>query len=129
MPTDDATCAARPSPLRALRAALCFSAAALLVGAVLGGGATPAAVGLVPAPWDKLVHLATYATLGLLLAAGFSGRRPLLASGLAFAIGVIDEAMQAFYPGRHADLGDLGADLAGALVAALIVRHFRGRGG
>jgi hypothetical protein len=126
MPTET-TCAPRSTPLRALRAALFFSAAAVLVGVVLGGGATPVAVGLVPAPWDKLAHLATYATLGLLLAAGFSGRRPLLASGLAFAVGVIDEAMQAFHPGRHADLADLGADLAGALLAAALLWVLWGR--
>ena len=118
-----------PSRLLALRAALCFSAAAVLVLGLLGGGATPLAVGLVPAPWDKLAHLATYATLGLLLAAGFSGRRPLLAGSLAFAIGVVDEAMQAFHPGRHADLADLAADAAGILLAVAVLRLLWGRRG
>lgn len=121
--------ASRPTPLRALRMALCFSAAGVLVAGLLGGGATPMAVGLLHAPWDKLAHLVTYAALGLLLAAGFSRRRPLLAAGLACAIGVIDELTQGFHPGRHADLGDLGADLAGALLAAVVVRYFWKRGG
>lgn len=115
--------------LRALRAALCFGAAGVLVAGLLGVGATSVAVGLIQSPWDKLVHIGTYATLGLLLAAGFSGRRPLLAAALAFAVGVIDEAMQAFHPGRHADLADLGADLAGALLAATLLWYLWGRRG
>lgn len=128
MPTE-AMRAPRPTPLLALRSALCFSAAGLLVAGLLGVGATPVAVGLVQAPWDKLAHLVTYALLGLLLAAGFSGRRPLLATGLAFAVGVIDEVQQAFQPGRHADLADLGADFCGALLAAMILWYLWGRRG
>lgn len=124
MPTERAL---RQAWLPALRAAFCFSAAGLLVAGVLVGGATPAAVGLIAAPWDKLVHLLTYATLGLLLAGGFNGRRPLLSAGLAFAIGVTDEAMQSFYPGRHADLADLGADLGGALLATALLWRLWGR--
>ena len=126
MPTDTMRL---PPTLLALRTALCVGAAGLLVGGLLGFGATPMAVGLVPAPWDKLAHLAIFALLGLLLGAGFSGRRPLLAAFLAFAVGVIDEAMQAFHPGRHADLADLGADLCGALLAAAILWLVRGRYG
>lgn len=116
-----------PSRLLALRTALCFSAAGVLVLGLLGVGATPVAVGLVKAPWDMLAHLGTYAALGLLLGAGFSGRRPLLAASLAFAVGVVDEVMQAFHPGRHADITDLAADLAGALLAAAILRYLWGR--
>ena len=116
-----------PTTLPALRAALFFSAAGVLVASLLVGGSTPIAVGLVDAPWDKLAHLATSAVLALLLAAGFNGRRPLLAAGLAFAVGVIDEAMQAFHPGRHADLTDLSADLAGALLAAALLWVLWGR--
>ncbi|MFH1869395.1 MAG: VanZ family protein [Pseudomonadota bacterium] len=126
MPTE-AQRALRQAWQPALRAASCFSAAGLLVAGVLVGGATPAAVGLIDAPWDKLVHVLTYATLCLLLAGGFNGRRPLLAASLAFAIGVTDEAMQSFYPGRHADLADLGADLAGALLATALLRLLWGR--
>lgn len=128
-PDPKAISALRPTPLRVLRMALCFSAASALVAGLLGGGATPVAVGLLHAPWDKLAHLVTYAALALLLAAGFSGRRPLLSAGLACAIGVMDELTQGLHPGRHADLGDLGADLAGALAAAVIVRYFWKRGG
>ena len=128
MPTETMR-TSRPTPLLALRSALCFSAAGLLVAALLGVGATPVAVGLVQAPWDKLAHIWAYAVLSLLLAAGFSGRRPLLATALAFAVGVIDETMQAFHPGRHADLADLGADLAGALLAATLLWYLWGRRG
>jgi VanZ family protein len=71
----------------------------------------------------------TYGLLGLLLGMGFSGRRPLLASCLAFVVGVVDEVMQLFHPGRHADLLDLGADLCGALLAAAILWFLWGRRG
>lgn len=118
-----------PSPLVALRAALCFGAAGVLVAGLLGVGATPAAVGLVRPPWDLLAHLGTYALLGLLLGWGFSGRRPLLASSLAFAVGVIDEAMQIFHPGRHADFADLAADCVGILLAMAVLRLLWGRRG
>ena len=128
MPTE-AMRVSQPTPLQALRSALCFSAAGLLVAGLLGVGATPVAVGLVQAPWDKLAHIGAYAVLTLMLAAGFSGRRPLLATSLAFAVGVIDEAMQAFHPGRHAGFADLGADLAGALLAATLFWYLWGRRG
>jgi VanZ family protein len=116
-----------PSPLIALRAALCFGAAGVLVGGLLGLGATSVAVGLVKPPWDLLAHLGTYALLGLLLGLGFSGRRPLLASCLALAIGVIDETTQLFHPGRHADLADLAADAAGILLAVAVLHFLWGR--
>jgi VanZ family protein len=116
-----------PPTLLALRTGLCFGAAGVLVGSLLGIGATPAAVGLFKPPWDLLAHLGTYTVLGLLLGAGFSGRRPLLAASLSFAVGVIDETMQMFHPGRHADFADLGADLCGALLAATIIWLVRKR--
>lgn len=111
-----------PPILLALRAVLCFGAAGALVAGLLGAGATPAAVGLFKPPWDLLAHLGTFVLLGLLLGAGFSGRRPLLAVSLTFAVGVIDETMQIFHSGRHAGFADLGADLCGALLAAVIIR-------
>ena len=126
MPTD----ATRVSPtLMAVRAALCFSAAVALVAGLLGFGATPLAVGLFKPPWDLLAHLGTFVVLGLLLGAGFSGRRPLLASCLTVAVGAVDETMQLFHPGRHADLADLGADMAGALLATAILWLLWGRRG
>jgi VanZ family protein len=118
-----------PATLMALRAALCFGAAGVLVAGLLGVGATPVAVGLVRPPWDLLAHLGTYALLGLLLGWGFSGRRPLLASCLAFAVGVIDEAMQIFHPGRHADFADLAADCVGILLAMAVLRLLWGHRG
>ena len=76
------------------------------------------AVGL-PPPWDKFVHGLTYAVLGGLAAlATGSLRRGFLIAAL---YGAIDEAHQAFSPGRSPDFADWLVDMAGALVGALIV--------
>ncbi|MBK1678940.1 VanZ family protein [Rhodocyclus tenuis] len=111
--------------LRALFAGLCFAAAGVLVIGLLGIGATPVAVGLVNEPWDKLAHLGTFAVLGGLLAAGFGGGRPWLATALALSVGIADEGLQLFHPGRQAGWDDLAADLTGAALAALALWFFR----
>lgn len=78
-------------------------------------GAQPVAVNLVPAPWDKLAHFATFGVLGGLLWLGAGGAHPLLMVILASAIGGLDEWHQAFLPGRSADLTDLLADCGGVI--------------
>jgi VanZ family protein len=76
------------------------------------------AVGL-PPPWDKIVHGLTYAVLGGLAALAMgSVRRGFL---LAALYGAIDEAHQAFSPGRSPDYADWLVDMIGALVGAMIV--------
>ena len=93
--------------------------------ALLIGGAQPVAVGLVPAPWDKLAHGTVFALLALSLglASGGGGWRVLL---LAFAgallVGVLDEWHQIFLPGRSAGLDDLLADAVGAAIGAMVAR-------
>ena len=57
---------------RAARWMAFLLAAAIPLG-LLVGGAQPFAVGLVPAPWDKLAHMAVYAVLAC--AIGFASRR------------------------------------------------------
>lgn len=103
----------------------------LTVGLLLGifmGGAQPMAVGLVPAPWDKLVHAAVFAVLAgaIGFASGLYGWRMLLLSFWgAVLVGALDEWHQMYLPGRSAGLDDLASDAAGAALgaAALLQRE------
>ncbi len=88
------------------------------------GGAQPFAVGLVPAPWDKLAHMTVYAVLSC--AIGFaSGRRGVSAMAFGFVgallVGVLDEASQMRLPGRSADIDDLVADAVGAALGTTVL--------
>ena len=98
---------------------LAMSAAVLYV-----GGAQPVAVGLFPAPWDKLAHLLTFAVVGMAagLAGGMRGWR-MVACCLAGAllVGGMDELHQMFLPGRSASWADLAADAAGGLLGAALL--------
>lgn len=108
-------------------------AVVFLLSGVFVGGAQPVAVGLIPAPWDKLAHTALFAqiTLALLLAGGarpvWTGGRALVAlrcgrgllwgaAALALTVGAGDEVHQASLPGRNAGWDDLAADLLGVLL-------------
>jgi VanZ family protein len=100
-----------------------MSAAVLYV-----AGAQPVAVGLFPAPWDKLAHLLTFAVVGMAagLAGGMRGwRMALCCVAGALLVGGMDELHQMFLPGRSASWADLAADAAGGLLgaAALAVLH------
>jgi uncharacterized protein YfiM (DUF2279 family) len=93
-----------------------MSAAVLYV-----GGAQPVAVGLFPAPWDKLAHLLAFAVVGMAagLAGGMRGwRMALCCVAGALMVGGMDELHQAFLPGRSASWADLAADAAGGLLGA-----------
>lgn len=96
-----------------------MSAAVLYV-----GGAQPVAVGLFPAPWDKLAHLLSFAVVGMAagLAGGMRGWR-MVACCLAGAllVGGMDELHQLFLPGRSASWADLAADAAGGLLGAALL--------
>ena len=82
---------------------------------------------LPPELWgfDKLLHAAEYAVLGMLLAAALGGEG--LAPGrvlpwavlLASAYGASDEIHQAFVPHRDSDVRDWLADTGGAALGAL----------
>jgi VanZ family protein len=96
--------------------AVVMSAAVLYV-----GGAQPVAVGLFPAPWDKLAHLLTFAVIGMAagLAGGMRGwRMALCCLAGALLVGGMDEIHQIFLPGRSASWADLAADAAGGLLGA-----------
>jgi uncharacterized protein YfiM (DUF2279 family) len=96
-----------------------MSAAVLYV-----GGAQPVAVGLFPAPWDKLAHLLTFAVVGMAagLAGGMRGwRMALCCVAGALLVGGMDELHQMFLPGRSASWADLAADAAGGLLGAAVL--------
>jgi VanZ family protein len=88
------------------------------------GGAQPEAVGLVPAPWDKLAHLVSF---GLLTALVELALRPpaWLLVALPLAVSAADEVHQAFLPGRFASLEDWLAGALGVGIACLLLRHTR----
>lgn len=116
---------------------LAVAAVVFLLSGLFIGGAQPVAVGLIPSPWDKLVHTAVFMalTLALMLAAGAplqwrgglrlpAGRGVLWGSTLlALLAGAADELHQAwFLPGRQAGWDDWLADGLGvALVAAWVL--------
>jgi VanZ family protein len=85
----------------------------LMLAALFVGGAQPIAVGLIPAPWDKLAHAAFFFVFALLLAR-FVSLPVALVIGLAMLVGAADEIHQAFLPGRVAGWDDWLADVVGA---------------
>lgn len=86
------------------------------------GGAQPIAVGLIPAPWDKLAHAAAFGTLTVLVAVSL---RPPLAwlVTLPLLVTAADEWHQSFLAGRAAGIGDWLAGAVGVLVAAWLLRR------
>ncbi len=83
---------------------------------------------------DKVVHAVVYAILGALCLRALRGTtslRPAPAVALAVVLttiyGVSDELHQLLTPGRSADVHDVMADAAGALLGALgaVVARFR----
>jgi len=88
--------------------------AATLVVALFWGGSQPFAVGLFPAPYDKLAHSLYFATLSLLLWFGTGGRWPVLLFLVVAAIGGLDELHQATLPGRQAGFYDFLTDTVAA---------------
>jgi len=83
----------------------------MLVGLFVGG-ALPIAVGLIPAPWDKMAHAAFFFVFSLLLARWVSLPVALVIM-LALLVGAADEIHQLFLPGRQAGWDDWLADAVG----------------
>jgi VanZ family protein len=81
----------------------------------------------------KLAHFLEYAILGLLAARAFSGspkqtvrsRWFVISVGLIVAYALLDEYHQSFVPSRTASIFDSFIDMAGGIVALLVVRHTR----
>ena len=81
---------------------------------------------------DKAAHLAEYLVLGLLLVRALRANlrlsRPLFAAmiaiGIVVTVGVADEFLQSFIPGRQSDIFDLLADVMGGAIAQFVYVTF-----
>jgi len=109
-----------PSSKMRLVAALCL---ALLIGNLFYHGQQPYAVNLIRPPIDKLVHLVLFASIATLLWIAAGARRVLIVLGLAVFLGMLDESIQWFSPGRSAEWLDLLADAIGACLGVLFCRQ------
>lgn len=115
-----------PAWLRLAAATLALVLAANL----LYHGAQSYAVGLIPRPWDKLVHLAFFGGMAglawIVLGARGAGAH-LGAIAVAVGIGVLDEVAQMRLPGRSVDVADFAADFVGAALGVLLLWAVRAR--
>lgn len=84
-------------------------------------GAKPFAVGLIPSPWDKLAHLASFGLLAGLLWLGGLRKQSAWVVVVVTLIGAADELHQHFLPGREGDPFDVLADVLAALWAVAIL--------
>jgi len=75
---------------------------------------------------DKVAHAGLFGVLAALLR--LARLPPAWAVAVAGAWGVLDEALQARIPGRDPSAGDVAADLAGAVLAVMVVRWLAARG-
>lgn len=105
----------------------------------LSAGPAPS---IVPAISDKVIHVAIYGLLALLLLRalaagrweGVSARTVCAAVALTALYGLTDEWHQSFVPSRSAEWADVAADVCGASLAGGaawtwdIIRRTRGRG-
>jgi VanZ family protein len=81
---------------------------------------------------DKVAHLCEYLVLGLLLVRALRATlrvsRPLFAAmiaiGLVVIVGVSDEFLQSFIPGRQSSVFDVLADVLGGAVAQFVYVMF-----
>lgn len=90
----------------------------MLVGIFIGGR-QPGACSLFNPPWDKVVHLGTYALMAMLIGLAFR-RMPLpIVLLMTVSVAACDEVAQLYIPGRSADIGDYAADALGCLLAIL----------
>ncbi len=105
------------SELRSVRL-WCGLCAAVLVVQILSLGSLPFEL---REPFDKVFHVLAFAALALMLWIASDGRRPVLLLGGLLALGLADEARQAFIPERSAQFLDFVADAAGAAAACAIL--------
>ena len=101
----------------------CWFACVLLIAGLFAVGRTQYAVGFVPSPWDKPLHVAVFALLTFLLYHAFGARAAGLAALVALGIAAADEGHQFFLPGRSSDLADIIADTVGIALAAAVLRR------
>ena len=105
---------------------LCLILLITLVAVMLYTGQQPGmqAVLLHP-PWDKLAHAVVYGGFAGLAWVASGARRGALALATVLAIGLTDEAVQYYTPGRTADVMDLLADVMGGAVALHVLARLR----
>lgn len=113
---------AKSRPLRCL----CLAIAITAITQFFWLGSKPIAVNLIPPPWDKLAHFATFFSIAMLFWFGFAlrGRFAIVLAGALLSI--TDEIHQLWLPGRSADWQDLAADAA-ALAAFWLVAYLWAR--
>ncbi len=90
---------------------------ALMLLGIFVGGRQHGAGSLFLDPWDKLVHLACYATLTVMTAIAFPKLPLPILVVIIVSIGASDEIAQIYIPGRSADIKDYAADVLGSLIA------------
>ncbi len=105
----------------------CLAGAIFLITCLFWLGAKPIAVGLFPAPLDKVAHFATFGLLASMLWLSILRGRPFLVIALVSFVGAADEFHQVFLPGRSAGLDDLAADIFAALVITSLLEYARRR--
>lgn len=102
----------------------------LLTTGLFVGGAQPVAAGLFKPGWDKLVHGAVFAVMGLAygVASGRQGWRMLVWCVLgALAVGSMDELHQLQLPGREPGWEDLLANGVGGLFGGMALHWIYAR--
>lgn len=107
----------------------CLAGALVIIIGLFWVGAKPIAVGLFPAPLDKVAHFATFGLIAALLWLSFQRGYPLLVIALVSAIGAADEFHQRFLPGRSASLEDLATDIFAAVMIVSLLEYARQREG
>jgi hypothetical protein len=107
---------------------LAMGVATLMIASLVRLGETELAVGLIPGPWDKLAHMATFGTIAFSLWLALGQRWLYGCAALALAIAIYDEWRQLTLPGREADLADLLANGIGIAFAVLLARYIVARG-
>ncbi|HSI95503.1 MAG TPA: VanZ family protein [Methylophilaceae bacterium] len=91
----------------------------VLVASVFLVGAQPVAVGLFPAPYDKLAHFIVF--FAMTVSAGLAGLHgaPMLLFMVMLGLGMADELHQLYLPGRSAGWDDLTVDFLAVSIAVL----------
>ncbi len=84
---------------------------------------------------DKIAHFLEYAIFAFLVYRSLThlkepaSNRVIFLMSLSYLVvfGLVDEVLQAFIPGRTADIWDYAADLSGGLVVLAVAGYLRGR--
>ena len=99
---------------------IAFGAVLSMLVVLFVGGEQSFAVGLFPAPWDKLAHASFFFIFAFLLSR-YASLPIALVFALALIVGGADEIHQSFLPGRVAGWDDWLADVVGASMGLICV--------